>query len=273
MREAHKIEQGKRSITVAVVDTPIDTTHPWLSDASLDGQDFSHGDYTLHSMSHGTHVSGLIRLMADITILPVAYYSEKATGKDNIRSSLSALRFAISQRVRVLNYSGGGPSFNEEELGILREAEEKGILIVAAAGNESQDVDKALNHFYPASYGPYLSNMITVSSVDQFGHLVESSNWGKTTIDVAAPGEGHFSALPGNRYGVMSGTSQATAIVSGVAALVISHYPELTPEQVKRAIMASVTPSDELKYKVISGGRVDARRALIAAQRFAKGRK
>ena len=109
-----------------------------------------------------------------------------------------------------------------------------------------------------------MKNIITVSSIVSEDHLLPSSNWGLHSVDVAAPGEGILSTIPGGRYGKMTGTSQATAFVSGIAALILSESPNLTPVQVKELIVKNVTPLASLRGKVASGGKIDAYRSIVA---------
>lgn len=82
-------------------------------------------------------------------------------------------------------------------------------------------------------------------------------------MDVVAPGENIYSTLPGNRYGYMSGTSQATAFVTGLAALLLAKDPSLNPAQIKHIIRTSVDPIPHLKNKIASGGKVNAYQALL----------
>jgi subtilisin family serine protease len=103
-----------------------------------------------------------------------------------------------------------------------------------------------------------------VAATDINNKLIRSSNWGKTKVDVTAPGENIFSTLPNGRYGFMTGTSQATAFVSGIAALLLAKDPTLTPAKIKEIIRGSVDQYSELKDKVAAGGRVNARKALLA---------
>ena len=140
----------------------------------------------------------------------------------------------------------------------------QGILFVSAAGNEHQNTDIEGNYYYPSAYR--LSNIISVAATDMHNNLLPSSNWGKKHVDVAAPGENIYSTLPGGRYGYMSGTSQATAFVTGMAALLLSKDPSLTPLQIKEIIMSSVDRFPQLDGKLVTGGRVNAYSALLALQ-------
>jgi subtilisin family serine protease len=108
--------------------------------------------------------------------------------------------------------------------------------------------------------------MISVASLDIRNSILPSSNWGAKSVDVAAPGENIYSTLPGGRYGYMTGTSQATAFVTGVAALLLSKDPTLTPKVIKQIIMASVDPIPGLKNKTLSGGKINAYSALKILQ-------
>jgi subtilisin family serine protease len=123
------------------------------------------------------------------------------------------------------------------------------------------------NYYYPAAY--HLTNIISVAATDIRNNLLPSSNWGKKKVDIAAPGENIYSTLPGGRYGYMTGTSQATAFVTGVAALLLSQDPSLTPSEIKEIILDSADPIAGLKDKLACGGRVNAYRALtLLADRY-----
>jgi subtilisin family serine protease len=165
----------------------------------------------------------------------------------------------------MINYSGGGPEPSREELAILKEAERKGILIVAAAGNERSNIDIRKNAYYPASYG--LDNIITVGAINQNANIISSSNWGKNSVDIAAPGFRIKSTVPFSAAGHMTGTSQATAFVTGVAALIKSNYPELSSDQIKNIILASSVKQSNLTGKILGGGRLDAYKALALGKK------
>lgn len=281
--DAWKIEDGNRDIIVAVIDTGVDSTHPSLSsnmwrdpkvaNKSVYGWNFvTNEPNPSDDHGHGTHVAGIIGAIAqpktgvsgvarEVSIMAVKYYSEKNPGAVNLANTVKAINYAVDQGARIINYSGGGPEFSEEEYLAIRRAEEKGVLFISAAGNEHQDIDKVENYYYPSAYG--LSNIVSVAATDINNKLLGSSNWGKKKVDLAAPGEGIYSTLPGGRFGSMTGTSQATAFVSGVAALLLSRDPSLTPQQVKAILMKSADRIPELAERLATGGRVNAHAALV----------
>jgi len=137
---------------------------------------------------------------------------------------VEALKYAVDHNVDVINYSGGGPEPAAEELRVLKEAERKGILVVAAAGNEESNIDDKKKAYFPASYG--LKNIITVTAHDEDLRILPSSNYGRSSVDIFAPGYRIKSSLQNGRTGYLTGTSQATAFVTGVAALIKSEYPQ-----------------------------------------------
>lgn len=283
---AWKTFQKKKEIVVAVIDTGIDPAHPFLKDniyvtkgspsIANYGIDFSKNRKNkyqpIDDHGHGTHVSGIIKsVYPDVKILPLKYYNPKASGQDNLNSTIEALRYAVDQNVDIINYSGGGPEPALEELRILKEAERKGILIVAAAGNEESNIDVKSNAYYPASYG--LKNIITVTAHDRNLQMLNSSNWGKRSVDITAPGYRIKSALPKRRAGYLTGTSQATAFVSGSAALIMSQYPELRTAEIKAILKKSAKKEITLMSKCSSGGRLDAGRAQEFAAKYLEAKK
>lgn len=279
---AWKVLKVKRSITVGVVDTGIDPHHPLVSKniahphtkegarhptSSAFGVDFSKGrnnKFTPFDQNgHGTHIAGIIKsVFPDVKMLALKYYNPKASGYENLVSTLAALKYAVDSNVDIINYSGGGPEPSIDEFRILKEAEKKGILVVAAAGNDGSNIDLKKNAYYPASYN--LSNIITVTAYDINLNILPSSNYGTEKVHLAAPGHKIASALPMGRYGYLTGTSQATAFVSGVAAMMKSMFPELSPQEIKKIILTSTSPEVQFKGKCLSAGRLDAGAALKA---------
>lgn len=283
--DAWKIEEGKREILVAVIDTGVDSDHPdlkpnlWNDPKTVQGGKVYGWNFVSNKANpadehgHGTHVAGIIGAIANpragisgvahnVSIMAVKYYSDANPGSVNLRNTVAAINYAVEKGAKIINYSGGGPEFSEDEYLAIKKAEAKGVLFVSAAGNEHQDTDKVENYYYPSAYR--LSNILSVAATDINNKLLPSSNWGKVRVDVAAPGENIYSTLPGGKYGYMSGTSQATAFVSGVAALLLSQNPSLTPLQLRQIIMSSVDHIPTLADRLATGGRVNAHSALLA---------
>src|SRR5690606_14919320 len=121
-------------------------------------------------------------------------------GKANLENTIKGINYAVEKGARIINYSGGGPQYSQQEYLAMKNAEAKGVLIVAAAGNERQNIDSESNYYYPAAYSAHgLKNIISVAAIDIESNLLKSSNWGSKKVDVAAPGENIYSTLPGNR--------------------------------------------------------------------------
>lgn len=277
---AWKKFKKRKDIVVAVVDTGIDREHPFLEkniyvdngkvDSSNFGVDFSKDKKQrgtpVDNHGHGTHVSGIIKsIFPDVKILALKYYNPNASGVDNLNSTVEALKYAVDHNVDVINYSGGGPEAASEELRVLKEAERKGILVVAAAGNEESNIDDKKKAYFPASYG--LKNIITVTAYDEDLKMLSSSNYGRLSVDIFAPGYRIKSSLQNGRTGYLTGTSQATAFVTGVSALIKSEFPLLSTEKIKEIIKASAKKEVTMEGKCVTGGRLDAGSALaLAAQ-------
>lgn len=282
--DAWTIEQGKKNIIVAVIDTGIDPEHKDLTknvwhDPRNPGKNVFGWNFVLNKENpkddhgHGTHVAGIIGAVANpktgvsgvaqsVSIMAVKYYSDSNPGTVNLSNTVRAINYAIDHGARIINYSGGGPEFSEEEYLAIRRAEANGILFVAAAGNEHHNADLPENYYYPSAYR--LSNIISVAATNMRNQLLSSSNWGKRAVDIAAPGENIFSTLPGNRYGYMTGTSQATAFVTGVAALLLSQNPKLTPPEIRDIIVKSADRVPQLEGKLAAAGKINAYSALLA---------
>ncbi len=304
IEDAWKIEEGSSTVVVAVIDTGVDTTHedlrsniwsdPNPQNFNIIGNDISVSKRPLALISnqksfgwdfvtsrpnpvdehgHGTHVAGIIGAALNVkagvsgvahkvSLMPIRYYSDANPGPINLKNTISAIHYAIDRGARIINYSGGGPEYSRDEYLALKKAEARGILVVAAAGNERKDTDLPENYYYPAAYG--LSNIISVAAIDIRNKVLESSNWGRKKVDIAAPGENIYSTLPGNRYGYMSGTSQATAFVTGVAALILAKNPSLSASDVKRIVLDNVDLVSTLSTKVATGGKINAYKALAS---------
>ncbi|MBY0413643.1 MAG: S8 family serine peptidase [Bdellovibrionales bacterium] len=275
----------KKDVVVAVVDTGIDNSHPFLmknifvengtTDTANFGVDFSKDKKLATAPTdmdgHGSHIAGIIRsINPEIKILALKYYDAKASGDDNLNSTIDALRYAVDHNVDIINYSAGGPGASARELAVLKEAEKKGILVVVAAGNKQSNIDNKANAYFPANYG--LKNIIAVTAHDEDLNILDSSNYGASSVDVFAPGYRIKSSLQNGRVGHLTGTSQATAFVTGVASLLRAEYPNLSAENIKEIIKASSKKEVSMKGKCSSGGRLDAASALEMATQISGGK-
>ena len=298
---AWDITQGDRRVVVAVIDTGADVNHPDLAeniwhnpgetgkdangnDKATNGIDDDNNGYiddvygwdfvnnkaeVVDNHGHGTHIAGIIGAVGGngigisgvcpkVSLMILKYFDPKSKGNDNLKNTVRAIRYAVDMGANIINYSGGGTDPNDDEFEAIKYAEDKGVLVVAAAGNEHSNSD--VSHYYPADYN--LSNIISVTAIDTFAKVLRSSNYGTKTVHIAAPGEGIYSTLPGGNYGLMTGTSQATAFVSGVAALILSHNKDFSADQVKKQIIATADELPGLRDKTISGGKLNSYAAL-----------
>ena len=275
-------------IVVAVIDTGIDYSHPalrnslWKNPEEIEnngidddgngyvddvfGWDFVDNDaIPQDDHGHGTHVSGIISALtgsfqscSKVSLMVIKYYDANAAGQKNLENTIKAFRYAVQNHAAIINYSGGGSEYSEIEHKIIAEAREKGILVVAAAGNEKQNTD--IYGYYPASYD--LSNIISVAAITKTKKLVVSSNYGVENVDVAAPGKNIYSTLPHHRYGYMTGTSQAAAYVTGLAALTLALHPSFSINKLKSLLIQNIIPIKSLSGKIKTSGIINAKQVL-----------
>jgi thermitase len=246
----------------------IDDVHGW---------DFVHnGNQLTDNHGHGTHIAGIIGanggnkknvfgvsgVAPHVSLMILKYFDPKSSNSNNLKNTVEAMKYAVKMHANIINYSGGGTDYSAEEFAAVKEAEKAGILFVAAAGNERSNSDESGKHYYPADYG--LSNIISVTAANTEVKVLASSNYGVRTVDIAAPGENIYSTLPGNAFGMMTGTSQATAFVSGVAALVMSHNRELKYADVKKYILNTGDEYTTLLSKTGHAKLLNSYKALVS---------
>jgi subtilisin family serine protease len=235
---------------------------------------------------HGTHVSGIIAAARNNNIgidgiadnVKIMMVRALLDGDEYDKDIALAIVYAVDNGAKVINMSFG-KSFSPEKKWVdeaIHYAESKDVLLIHAAGNESHDVDHVDN--YPnqnlISFNKQATNFINVGASGDprvaSGQLVaDFSNYGKSTVDVFAPGVKIYSTLPGgNKYGYLSGTSMAAPVVTGVAALIRSYYPDLTAQQVKYAIDKSVDCDPDTKVNVPGTDSITTLRELCETGGF-----
>jgi subtilisin family serine protease len=255
-------------VTVVTIDTGVDTRNKKLAKyLKKDGFGSIVGWQTggLRSFEdengHGTHVAGIIAKEAEcVKIVPISYWHQKDVHLNKTSNFVEALNYSLVFKPRIINVSGGGSLFTVQEYNALKEIEKRGILVVAAAGNEGEDIDIAENNYFPSSYD--FKNIISVAAVDGNGTLSEKSNYGVESVDLAAMGVRVRGFGLNEKMVYLTGTSQATAEVSGLAARLINLRPDLTNNQLKNIILETVDKKSRLYNKLKSGGILNKNRAI-----------
>ncbi|CUA80783.1 S8 family peptidase [Anoxybacillus suryakundensis] len=247
---------GKSSVTVAVIDTGMDTKHPELKGRVLPAYNAINPAGAPIKDVHGTHVAGIIGANANngigahgvnpnVKILPIDVFGGGWGASDY--TIAQGILYAIEKGAKVINMSLGG-YFSSP---ILEEAVQKaidaGITVVAAAGNEATDM-----YSIPASY----EGVISVGATDSKNKLAEFSNYGPS-VDLVAPGVDVYSLIydytKGSSFAELSGTSMASPVVAGVASLLLSKYPNLKPYQVEWILERTATDLGEKGYDLTYG--------------------
>lgn len=289
-------DQEKRDVIVAVIDTGVDFSHPdllnsiWVNEDEIpsDGIDNDGNGYvddvygwnffddnnqvfTGTDDSHGTHAAGTIAAGRDTTGIAgiadnhhVKVMIIKALGTDNgIGTSqhiIDAINYAKANGASICNLSLGTRTYYEN---LYQTMKDSNMLFVVASGNGDRlGKGYSIDDFpmYPASFD--LDNIISVSNILFDGSLDVSSNYGLTSVDIAAPGDYILSTVPDASYGYMSGTSMAAPMVTGVAAMLYSYRTDIELNQVKEIMMSTVKKLDKLQGQVTSGGIPDSYAAM-----------
>jgi subtilisin family serine protease len=282
---------GTDKLVVAVLDTGVDYTHEdlvenmWVRPATMapyhdnelgtidDLNGFNAIDSAADPMDdngHGTHCAGIIGAEGEnsigiagvnwkVQIMPLKFLN--AGGSGSTKDAIEAINYVINRKkagvnVRIISASWGSTQKSRALGDVIRKAYENDILFVAAAGNSSVDNDRTPH--YPSSY----PNVISVAALDRNDQLASFSNFGVKSVMIGAPGVDILSTWLGNEYEEKSGTSMATPVVSGVAALVLAKNPRMSVEDLSKRLMNSTDPIIALKGKTVTGGRINAAKAL-----------
>jgi subtilisin family serine protease len=245
---------------------------------------------------HGTHVSGIIAANRKNNLgikgvgdnVKIMVVRTVPDGDERDKDVANAIRYAADNGAQIINMSFGKP-YSPEKAWVddaVKYALSKGVLFIAAAGNESENIDEK-PHYPTKNYlkGGQAENWITVGALSHepgSDMIATFSNYGKKNVDVFAPGVDLYSTVPGSEYQEQSGTSMASPAVAGVAALIKSYYPELSAAQIKEAILKSATViTEQVKQPggeelvpfsslCVTGGVVNAYDALVLAAQMAK---
>ena len=243
----------------------------------LVGWDFFNNDNDpFDDNSHGTHVSGTIGAIGgngsgvvgvNWAVQMVGLKFLSATGSGATSDAILALDYftyaatqaSAGENFIATNNSWGGGGASQGLTDAITRAARQDILFIAAAGNEATNND--VNANYPSNISTTTTAgyeaVIAVASLTASGRLSSFSNFGATTVDLAAPGSSIYSTLPGGTYGSYSGTSMATPHVTGAAALYAALHPTASAAQIQQALLASAAPTTSLTSVTASGGRLD----------------
>jgi subtilisin family serine protease len=268
-------EQGikGKGVTVAIVDTAVDHSHPQLKSRMVAGWDFVENlpkATTPHS--HGTHIAGVIGgeeggevegLAPEAQLMGVSFMD--AEGAGSLGDAIKAMNFAAEHGAKIINNSWGGSSCSPSMKSAMQALDSKGVLLLVAAGNDGSDIEYSPT--YPAAFN--LSNQITVAAGNVFDAMAGFSNDSFKLVHLAAPGDTIYSSVPldvdPSGYANMSGTSMATPFVSGAAALLLSLRPAATPAQLRQALLAS---ADVKSYRVLTRGRLNIENAITEIKKL-----
>lgn len=297
LKELISFYEGEKSKVEAAEKEPVNYRGDIVKDNYDDYNDrfYGNNDVMATGADHGTHVAGIIGANRKNTVgisgvadnVEIMVIRTVPDGDEHDKDIANAIRYAADNGAWVVNMSFG-KSFSPEKKWVdeaVKYAEGKGVLLIHAAGNDSKNIDVEDN--FPSKFIDNdtlqpVSNWINVgaSGATEEDLAASFSNYGKRDVSVFAPGVKIYSTLPGgNVYGNQDGTSMAAPVVTGLAALILSYYPELTAQQVKEVIEKSVlkissdkitkpgTENEKINLSSISstGGVVNAYQALLLA--------
>jgi len=296
MPEEWSKKKDSEKIIVAVIDTGIDYNHEdlreniWKNEKECNGKvgvdddgngykDDCHGWNALDENGnveddngHGTHVAGILGAVGNngrgiagenwhTNIMALKFMD--SNGRGSVSDAIECIEYIIDNikngvDVKVVNASWGSYQSSKALYDAIKKLKENDVLFVAAAGNDKNNNDS--KPFYPASYD--LNNIISVAATDKDDNLASFSNYGKNSVDVAAPGVDILSTVPGNKYEYKSGTSMATPFVSGLAAFIWSYKTSLSYYDVKATIEDNVDKINSLQGIIKTEGRINAEKSI-----------
>lgn len=255
-------------------------------------KNYGNNHYEGPDAEHGTHVAGIIAGLPNGKEVQYGVASRVAkimsvrtvpNGDERDKDIANAIRYAVDSGAKVLNMSFGKPVSPGKNVvwDAFKYAQDKGVLLVKAAGNENEDVAEHLA--YPTNFKkvtdekPFVNNVLVVGASTNKNDALRASfsNYNKKMVNVFAPGEEIYSTVPHNEYKYLQGTSMASPVVAGAAAVLLAYMPSLTPAQVIESLVKSSNPSTANQFADYSqaGGVIDLEKAAeYAYTNFYKGK-
>lgn len=265
---------GSKKVVVAVIDTGVDYKHPALAPNMVPGKDFNGAgdddpmDETgSRNPGHGTHCAGIIGasgLLENsiagsspvVSIMPIRFLG--ADGSGDLMAAIKSIDYAIENKVDVISASWGAAVSRSNATPLIEaveRADKAGIIFIAAASNDGKNNDEF--EVYPANSGT--PNMITVAASDSLDAKPYWSNYGKSSVSLAAPGDKIMSTLPQGTYKELSGTSMATPLVSGAVAFLKAQNPKLTGAEARSLLQAT---GDKVEIETACNCRINLHSAM-----------
>ncbi|KUJ56270.1 S8 family serine peptidase [Chryseobacterium aquaticum] len=241
---------------------------------------YGNNHYQGPDAEHGTHVSGIIAGLPQGKEVQYGVASKVAkimvvrtvpNGDERDKDVANAIRYAVDNGAKVLNMSFGKPVSPGKNVvwDAFKYAEDKGVLLVKAAGNENEDVAEHLA--YPTNFknssdaAPFVNNVLVVGASTNRNNDLRAgfSNYNQKMVNVFAPGEEIYSTVPNNEYSYQQGTSMASPVVAGAAAVLLAYMPNLKPAQIIEALVKTSNKSTENDFesKSQAGGVIDVKKA------------
>jgi hypothetical protein len=282
--EAWDITTGSREVLVGVIDTGVDRSHPdllanmWTNPHEIPGNSidddgngfvddvhgwdfFSNDNNPTDEEGHGTHcagtiggvgnnVTGVTGVCWQVSIVGLRFLGPSGGSTSD---AIEAVNYSRDLGVDLTSNSWGGGGFSSLLQTAIASAGAAEQLFIAAAGNDGSNVD--LSPQYPAGYA--LNTIVSVASSTSSDTRSSFSNYGATTVDLAAPGSSIYSTVPGSSYATYSGTSMATPHVSGAVALLKSIAPDMSAAEIKTRLLETVDPVAAFASNTLSGGRLN----------------
>ena len=249
------------------------------------GWDFLSGSYSdpgqdndpADIFGHGTEVAGVAGAVANnavgiagvawqVRIMPLKIGGDPELPFLSTIAAIEAIDYAVAQGANVINASYIGYSYSHFEIEALQSAQDANVIVVAAAGNDSADIDQTPS--YPSAYN--LANVLSVAATDSADDLTSFSNYGIKTVDLAAPGSNIYTTTVGNGFRSTNGTSFASPQVAGIAALMRTVFPAISVQTLRLMMMEGTDAISSLAGKAVTGGRANAFSALSAQIPWAK---